>query len=59
MTRIQLMKSMIVLNEKLNGRKLSPFEKLQGIVLMTLQSKAKLTKAEFSLRAYVNNMDNA
>jgi len=57
MTKFQLMQSMIELNEALNNRRLGFFEKAYGYMCMIVQSKAKLTKAEFSLRAFVVNMD--
>ena len=36
MTRIELMKSMIALNEKLVGRKLGFFEKVYGVMVSNL-----------------------
>lgn len=57
MNKIQLMKSMIALNEQMQNRKLGFFEKAYGVMLMTFQSTKTLTKNEFKLRAYVINMD--
>ena len=57
MTRIQLMKSMIALNEQCNKRKLSLGEKIYGVIRMSLQSKKQLEGAEFKLRAWVMNRE--
>ena len=57
MTKLELMQSMVELNEALNNRRLGFFEKAYGYMCMIVQSKAELTKAEFSLRAYFVNMD--
>ena len=57
MTRIELMKSMIKMNEALQNRRLSFFEKAVGVVIMSVQSKQELTEAEFSLRAFFVNQE--
>ena len=57
MTRIELMKSMISLNERCNNRKISLGEKIWGIIVMCLQTKKQLTGAEFKLRAFVINQE--
>jgi len=57
MSRIELMKSMINLNERNNNRKLGLGEKVWGIILMSLQTKKQLEGAEFKLRAWVLNKE--
>ena len=57
MTKLELMQSMVELNEALNNRRLGFFEKAYGYMCMIVQSKAELTKVEFSLRAHFVNMD--
>ena len=57
MNRIQLMKSMIALNERIQNRKLGFGEKVYGIFRMAIQSKKALAGAEFNLRAYAVNKE--
>ena len=57
MTKFELMQSMVEMNEALLNRRLGFFEKAYGYLCMIVQSKAELTEAEFSFRAYFVNMD--
>lgn len=59
MTKFQLMRSMVDLNEALQNRRLGFFEKAYGYMCMSVQSTTKLTKAESSLREFFVNMDAA
>lgn len=58
MTRLQLMRSMIELNEKNQNRKLGFWKKAYGVMLMSFQSKKTLASNEFKLRAWVINKED-